>query len=112
MIDNIKDKLDKNIYARAGAGTGKTTKLIQRLNSLLKTNVDPKKIVIITFTHAASDEISNRIKNEISLDIIEDIFSIISPFICSNLSFKNEDIDSIILSIFIIILKQSYFLFC
>ena len=47
MIDNIKDKLDKNIYARAGAGTGKTTKLIQRLNSLLKTNVDPKKIVII-----------------------------------------------------------------
>ena len=75
MIDNIKDKLDKNIYARAGAGTGKTTKLIQRLNSLLKTNVDPKKIVIITFTHAASDEINNRIKNEITnCENLSDIF--------------------------------------
>ena len=75
MIDNIKDKLDKNIYARAGAGTGKTTKLIQRLNSLLNTNVDPKKIVIITFTHSAADEINNRIRNEITnYENLSDIF--------------------------------------
>ena len=75
MTDTIKDNLDKNIYARAGAGTGKTTKLIQRLNNLLSTNVDPKKIVIITFTHSAADEINNRIRNEItSYENLSDIF--------------------------------------
>ena len=75
MTDTIKDNLDKNIYARAGAGTGKTTKLIQRLNNLLSTNVDPKKIVIITFTHSAADEINNRIRNEITnYENLSDIF--------------------------------------
>ena len=46
--------------------------------------------------------IRNRIKKDINFEIIEEIFSIKSPFILSNLSLKKDDIESISLSILII----------
>ena len=50
--------------------------------------------------------IRNRIKNVMSLEMIDDILSIISPFITSNFSLRNLEIDSINLSIFIMILTK------
>lgn len=46
----------------AGAGTGKTTVLIERVKRLLKSN-KPSEILVITFTKSASDEIKKRSKN-------------------------------------------------
>ena len=48
----------------------------------------------------------DKIKNVINLEITEEIFSTISPFITSNFSLRNLEIDSINLSIFIIILTK------
>lgn len=47
----------------AGAGSGKTTVLIAKIKLLLKMGIDPKEILVITFTNKASKEISLRLKN-------------------------------------------------
>ena len=46
--------------------------------------------------------IRKRIKKDINFEMIEEIFSIKSPFILSNLPLKKDDIESISLSILII----------
>ena len=56
----ISDK--KNILCIAGAGSGKTTVLIKRIEFLIKyRGVDPSKILAITFTRKARQEMSERL---------------------------------------------------
>ena len=49
----------------AGAGSGKTTTMSAKVKFLIeKRNVDPKKIMVISFTNKASDEIAHRIHHD------------------------------------------------
>ena len=57
--------LDASIYVEAGAGTGKTYSLVQRIVSLLRNGVDIDEIVAITFTRAAASELRSRIRGEL-----------------------------------------------
>lgn len=50
------------ILVAAGPGTGKTFTLISRLARLLEQAVDPGRIVAITFTNRAADELCERLK--------------------------------------------------
>lgn len=45
----------------ASAASGKTAVLVERARFLLDSGVDPKKIVIITFTNAAAEELAERL---------------------------------------------------
>ena len=45
----------------ASAASGKTAVLTERVRYLLEHGVDPKKIVLITFTNAAAEELSERL---------------------------------------------------
>jgi len=45
----------------AGPGTGKTHTLVYRVAHLVKTGVDPKKLVVITFTRKAGNELKFRL---------------------------------------------------
>jgi len=59
---------DRNIVVTAGAGTGKTTLLIDRLLHLLARNPDPLKIteiVALTFTNKAANEIKLRLRERL-----------------------------------------------
>ncbi|MBF8254339.1 MAG: hypothetical protein HW373_1034 [Deltaproteobacteria bacterium] len=59
---------DRNIAVTAGAGTGKTTLLIDRLLHLLARNPDPLKIteiVALTFTNKAANEIKLRLRERL-----------------------------------------------
>ena len=47
----------------AGAGTGKTTVLIERIRNMLKKGIDPHKILVVTFTNKATNQIKNRISD-------------------------------------------------
>ncbi len=44
----------------AGAGTGKTRTIIYRVTYLLENNIPPEKILLLTFTRKAADEMINR----------------------------------------------------
>jgi len=54
----------QHIALIAGAGSGKTTVLIQKIKEILKSGVNPKKILAITFTKKASLEMKERLKND------------------------------------------------
>ncbi len=63
--DNIRkeiiEKLEQNVFVEAGAGAGKTTLIVSRIMNQLKNGMSPKKIVVITFTNAAAEELRSRI---------------------------------------------------
>ena len=59
---------DKHICVTAGAGSGKTTVLVERYLKILREgNADPQEIVAITFTDKAAAEMKERIIEELSL---------------------------------------------
>lgn len=52
-----------NFLVIAGPGTGKTHTLVYRVLHMLKSNIDPKAIVIITFTRKAGNELKYRLNH-------------------------------------------------
>lgn len=64
-LSAIQNDLTSNIYVEAGAGTGKTHSLVQRIVALLKGGVAIDEIIAITFTRAAASELRSRIRAEL-----------------------------------------------
>lgn len=54
---------EKNIIVVAGAGSGKTRVLTERVKRLIKDGTAPCNIVVITFTNMAADEMRERLLN-------------------------------------------------
>jgi len=62
--ERIASELDVNLVVEAGAGTGKTTVLVERVVSLLATGrVTVDELVVITFTEKAAAELSTRVRD-------------------------------------------------
>ncbi len=60
--DRIRQDLTTSLLVEAGAGTGKTSLLIDRIAALLtQKKTAPEKIVALTFTEKAAKEIQNRL---------------------------------------------------
>lgn len=59
----IVETKERFVVVNASAASGKTATLTERVKYLLNKNIDPKKIVVITFTNAAADEMKERIGN-------------------------------------------------
>lgn len=57
---------DKSVWVEASAGTGKTKVLSDRVLRLLLSNVDPAKILCLTYTKAAAVEMNERIAKRLS----------------------------------------------
>ncbi len=61
--DRIRNSLDETLFVEAGAGTGKTTSLVDRVLGLVsagRATVD--RIAVITFTESAAGELRDRIR--------------------------------------------------
>lgn len=56
----------KNIIVSAGAGSGKTAVLTERVITKLQQGVNINSLLILTFTNAAASEMKNRIRDGIS----------------------------------------------
>ena len=56
----------QNTLVLAGAGTGKTRTLIARVVHLLENGVKPEKVVVITFTRRAANELKTRLRSELA----------------------------------------------
>ena len=62
----IRESLDETLFVEAGAGTGKTTSLVDRVMQLTasgRTTLD--KVAVITFTDAAAAELRDRIRGSL-----------------------------------------------
>lgn len=53
----------------ASAASGKTAVLVERVRYLLNKGIDPKKIVLITFTNAAAEELAERLNHPVGVFI-------------------------------------------
>lgn len=79
--EQIVNSTAKNIIVSAGAGSGKTRVLTERVKHLIDIGVSPENIVCITFTNKAADEMRNR---------LEDVSGIGDAFIGTIHSFANR----------------------
>lgn len=75
-LDNAQQRIvnstAKNIVVVAGAGSGKTAVLTQRIRQLIEDrDVKPSEITAITFTNMAADELKERLSD---IDRVEDMF--------------------------------------
>jgi len=64
-FDRIKETLDESLFVEAGAGTGKTKALVDRLVALVQSGVPIDRIVAITFTEKAAAELRERVRTEL-----------------------------------------------
>src|SRR5438067_5553178 len=63
--DEIRTALDVTLFVEAGAGTGKTTVLVDRIVNLVRRGVEMRHLAAITFTEAAAAELRDRIRAEL-----------------------------------------------
>ena len=62
----IRESLDENLFVEAGAGTGKTTSLVDRVVGLVSSGRGTlDKIAAITFTESAAAELRDRIRESL-----------------------------------------------
>ena len=62
---SIESDLDSTLFVQAGAGTGKTTALVNRILALIASGVEIKHIAAITFTEKAAAELQARIRRKL-----------------------------------------------
>ena len=61
--DTITHALDRTLFVEAGAGTGKTSALVARVATLIRSGVEVRAIAAITFTEAAAAELRERVRD-------------------------------------------------
>ena len=60
---------DGRLVITAGPGSGKTHVLVERINNLIEKGCQPSRILMLTFTVKATNEMSSRVEKRLSLGI-------------------------------------------
>ncbi len=66
--DSIAKTLNGMVVVDAGPGTGKTKTIVERYINMISEDVQPKDIVLMTFTRNAAQEMEERIKSRMILE--------------------------------------------
>ncbi len=69
--ERIRHDLDTNFLVEAGAGSGKTTALVGRMLSLIRTGVPVERIAAVTFTRKAAGELREKFQVELEREARE-----------------------------------------
>jgi ATP-dependent helicase/nuclease subunit A len=62
----IEQELEANIFVEAGAGSGKTHELVERICAMVDAGVELKSVAAITFTEKAAGELRERVRRRLS----------------------------------------------
>jgi ATP-dependent exoDNAse (exonuclease V) beta subunit len=82
--DEIATRLDVTLFVEAGAGTGKTAALVDRVVALVEAGVPVDGIAAITFTEKAAAELRDRIRAELQARGLTDALAALdSAAICT-----------------------------
>ena len=57
--------VDRNFFVEAGAGSGKTTVLVERMTGMVEKGIPVERICTITFTKAAANEFYERFQRRL-----------------------------------------------
>ena len=68
----IRTSLDETLFVEAGAGSGKTKSLVDRVVALIDSGVELRSIAAITFTEKAAAELRERIRLELEARVAEE----------------------------------------
>lgn len=63
--DRIRTDLETNMLVEAGAGSGKTTELVNRMVALVRRGVPVSRIAAVTFTRKAAGQLTERFREEL-----------------------------------------------
>ena len=63
--DRIAQVLDRNLLVEAGAGSGKTTALVDRMVALVLSGVEVSQIAAVTFTRKAAADLRQRFQDDV-----------------------------------------------
>jgi ATP-dependent helicase/nuclease subunit A len=61
----LRGELDATLFVEAGAGSGKTRSLVERVLALVRSGVEMRAIAAITFTEKAATELRDRIRGQL-----------------------------------------------
>lgn len=64
------EHLDGPMLVLAGPGSGKTTVIVNRIRNLVNSGISEDKILVVTFTKAAADEMQKRYENNMRTSMI------------------------------------------
>lgn len=57
----IAKHIDGPLIVLAGAGAGKTATLVERVGGMIESNINPRNILVVTFSRKAAKEVKNRV---------------------------------------------------
>jgi ATP-dependent helicase/nuclease subunit A len=63
----VRSMLDKTVFVEAGAGSGKTRELVERICALVDSGVELRGIAAITFTEKAAGELRERVRKRLAV---------------------------------------------
>ena len=64
--EKIRTRIDQNFFVEAGAGSGKTSCLVDRMTAMVESGIEVGQICAITFTKAAANEFYARFQSKLS----------------------------------------------
>ena len=84
------DKEGTNIIVSAGAGSGKTAVLSERVLRKIKNDISINELLILTFTNAAASEMKERIRKKLLDDnLLEEANNVDSAYITTCLLYTS-----------------------
>lgn len=71
--NRIVTDINSNFFVEAGAGSGKTTMLVERMVAMVEAGIEINKICAITFTKAAASEFRKRFQELLEKEAIPNL---------------------------------------